>query len=278
MLLICTRIVLGPLSRASRSRLPSGAGERHVAHLQRRAPADPRRRELVVAPERAVHEDAVAGLEPAHHGVVEALDHGYVHRPAAGRGVAQRERHGVLPGGRGVAHEARRVAADRERHDLERRGRPAGAEREAAAGLERVPAHAAVAVEDPQEGVVGRQRAPDRLGAPELQRLGALAQDQQAGGVVDLGVGQHHAGDRARADAVRGRLAQQLELLADVRRGVDEEPRPVARPHGERGLGARDGRGAPLAHGPAGRAGAVPLRESSARGRPQDADDHRPYR
>ena len=66
-----TRITRGRSSRANASSVPPAAGERHVAHLPRRALGDPEAHELVVAPERAVDEHHVACGEAAEHFVVE---------------------------------------------------------------------------------------------------------------------------------------------------------------------------------------------------------------
>jgi hypothetical protein len=46
------------------------------------------------------------------------------------------------------------------------------------------------------------QRLLDRRGAEDAQRRRRLAHQQQARRVVDLGIGEQHAGDRRRAHAV----------------------------------------------------------------------------
>ena len=57
----------------------------------------------------------------------------------------------------------------------------------------------------------------DRIGAPQGQRPAALTQHEQAGGVVDLAIGQQHAGNAAVAQGP-GRLQCRgvADLLQDV--------------------------------------------------------------
>ena len=228
-------------------------------------------RELVVAPERAVDEHEVAGGEAGEHVVVQPGEPGHVGDDAAGRAVAEDE-----PARLSSSRVARRVAADANgsttRLDPSSgSGRPGSSVR---------PLDAAVALAASRStGYPSRQRALDARRAEDAHRRRRLAQQQQPGRVVDLGVGQQHAGDRRRADAVDARGVERLELLAQVGRGVDEKPRPVVPADRERRLraGSRAHAGA---RGLARPAVAVPLREASAGGRAQNADAHvaRPVR
>ena len=91
--------------------------------------------------------------------------------------------------------------------------------------------------------------------------------------MVDLRVRQQNARDRLRADAVDASLIERRKLLTQVRRGVDEEPRPLAAADRERRLGARSRPDAP-ARGLADLTMAVPLRKPSAGGRPENVNAH----
>ena len=62
-----------------------------------------------------------------------------------------------------------------------------------------------------------RQRVLDAGRAEDAHRRRRLAQQQQPRRVVDLRVGQQHAGDRRRADAVDVPGRERLELLTRVR-------------------------------------------------------------
>ena len=91
--------------------------------------------------------------------------------------------------------------------------------------------------------------------------------------MVDLRVGQKHACDRRRADTVGPLRFERLELLARVRRGVYEKPRPFVATNRQRRLrpGARALTGT---RGLARLAMAVPLRKPPARGRAQNSNSH----
>ena len=181
--------------------------------------------------------------------------------------VAEREAARLELGVR--AEIARRVAARRERLDHEARA----GERLRPPRFERPPLGAAVALQHPQHGIPVGQRALDARGAEDADRRRRLAQQQQPGGVVDLRVGQQDAGDRRRADAADGRRGERLELLTEVRRGVDQEPGPVVAADRERRLGARS-RTFTCARGLAHLAMAVPLRKAAAGGRAEYPNAH----
>ena len=182
-------------------------------------------------------------------------------------GVAEREAARLELGVR--AEIARRVAAGRERLDHEARA----GERLRPLRFERPPFGAAVALQHRQDGIPVGQRALDARGAEDAHRRRRLAQQQEPGGVVDLRVGQQHARDRRRADAVDALRAERLELLTEVGRGVDQEPGPVVAADRERRLGPRS-RAFTRARGLARLAAAVPLRKAAAGGRAQDANAH----
>src|SRR3546814_4922142 len=76
----------------------------------------------------------------------------------------------------------------------------------------------------------------------------SLAQGEQPGHVIDVAVGQHHRTDRAVAHAVaRMELAALEDLLAQVGRGVQQDPVLAIGRHRHRGLagGTRQGIAAP---------------------------------
>jgi hypothetical protein len=210
-------------------------------------------------PERAVDEHDVARGEPGDHAVVEPGEPGNVGdgAPAVTEYEAARLELHTLEVARGVA--ARGEGLDLEARAVEM------------PGFERPPLGAAVALEHRQHGIALPQRAADAFGAVDADRRRRLAHEEQSGRVVDLRVGQQHARDRRRADAVHAR-AEHLELLRQVRRRVDEEPRPVAGADRERRLGPR--RALTRARRVAHPAAAVPLRIATAGGGAEDADAH----
>ena len=107
------------------------------------------------------------------------------------------------------------------------------------ARLQRPPLDAAEAFEHRQQRLA--QRALHGGVAVHPHRRPGLAQQQQPRRVVDLRIGQQDAGDRRCAHAVQVRGRQRLELLARVRRRVDEEPRPLLTADRKRRLHARTG-------------------------------------
>src|SRR5262245_17426879 len=91
--------------------------------------------------------------------------------------------------------------------------------------------------------------------------------------MVDLRVREEHAGHRWRANAAALPGRERLELLAGVRRRVHEEPRPLAATDRQRRLRPRS-RPHTGARRLARLATAVPLWESAAGGRTEDASAH----
>ena len=242
-LLMWTSTLRGRSSRASRSSIPPGPESGRWPMSPRGAPEMPSRASSSSGQNVPSTSTQIARREAAEHGVVQARDHRRVHRHAAPRTVAERERHGLQAGVR-IAHEARRVAADRERLDGE--ARPV--ERDAAVRFERVPAHPAVAVEDPQDGVVVRERAPDR---PVRQSAAARRHSRRISRPVvwsiSASVSTTPANGVARTPSLPG--GEQPRAAGGVRRRVDEEPRAVVARTAAT-TGSVGGRGAPRAHGP----------------------------
>ena len=88
-----------------------------------------------------------------------------------------------------------------------------------------MPFDPAIVVQHGKDRIAARQVLVDRVGTPERQRLAALAQHEQAGGVIDLAVDQHDAGDRRIAQRpVRLQFPVTADLLEDVWRGVEQHP------------------------------------------------------
>ena len=170
----------------------------------------------------------------------------------------------------GPGEVARRVAAGRERLDLER----GAVERERAARLERPPLDAAVARrgsaarDSRRSGRGGRRRSRStRIGVEDSR-----SSRRPAVWSISASVSRTPATGAARTPSA-GSAGERLELLAQVRRGVGQEPRTVRAADRERRLRARP-RGGARARGLARRAAAVPLREAAAGGRAEDANAH----
>ena len=66
-----------------------------------------------------------------------------------------------------------------------------------------MPVHSGVVAEDLEQRVAGGEILVNHVGAPDLERL-ALAQHEQAGGVIDLAVHQHDRADTGVADPASG--------------------------------------------------------------------------
>src|SRR5690606_40715523 len=86
---------------------------------------------------------------------------------------------------------------------------------------------------------------------------------------------QQDAADRCMAQALPWvKRRGPLDLLAKIRRGVQEQPVRPIRAHGDARLGSRKGSGSALARSPTpGRVG-IPLGEAAAGSRPQDNNLH----
>ena len=119
---------------------------------------------------------------------------------------------------------------------------------------------------DGVEHPVGPDRVERRLRAEDRERL-ALAQRQQAGRRIDLGVGQDDGGDRRMASlALRLERRRRQNLLAQVDRGVEQEPVRAVDAEREARLGARLDPLVAAPGEPADPASAVPLRHAAAGG------------
>ena len=238
----------------------------HVAGAARR---DAEPGELVVAPEGSVDEHDVGCGEPAEHAVVQPGETGGVRHDAAARAVAEDEPAGLKLHVRPV-QVARRVAARLER--LDRRGSTPRAAS---------PAPARASATRPRSSAPGPPARESRVlsacSTPSVaeyaHRRLRLAQEQKPCRVVDLRIGQQHAGDRRHPDAVQlhglgapraagARRARRLrETTAPRHRGSPATTAyEAARVHRTRGL-------ARLAM-------AVPLRKPPAGGRAQNANAH----
>lgn len=90
--------------------------------------------------------------------------------------------------------------------------------------------------------------------------------------MIDLRISQENAGDRRNSDAVVPRR-ERLELLARIRRGIDEEPRSLVPTNRQRRLRTR-ARAFADARGLTRLAMAIPLRKSPAGGRAQNSNSH----
>ena len=97
---------------------------------------------------------------------------------------------------------------------------------------------------------------------------------EEAEAVIEIAVRDHDPRDRRMARRARVQRRERLDLRADLRRDVEQEPRLAVAAHRERVLraGARAHRA--RARAATVRAAAVPLREAAARRRAQDANHH----
>ena len=232
MLLMWTSTLRGRSQAGERLEGPAGTRERHVAHVVRAAVRDAEPGELVLAPERPVDEHEVAGGEAGEHAVVQPGEPGDVGDDAAARAVAEDEparlELDVDPSGSAARRRPRRTAR---RRGSTLRARCAARAR-ASATRPRSSAPASRSTGYPSVSARSTPASPKtRTGAPT--RAAAAARR-----VVDLRVGQQHAGDRRRADAVACGARERLELLTRVGRGVDEKPWPLAPADRERRLRA----------------------------------------
>ena len=222
-----------------------------------------RRDHLVVAPQRAVEQHGRSAGEPSLQSR-RSCRRSRGRRPAACRPTGSRRRPCRPPcqpapaatsrsRDRARPCPARRTARPRarcrcRRHDAAR----TPAERH------RLAAHALVGqhVEDR----IGLQHAQHPVAAIESERL-PLAHVQQARDRIDVGAGQDHAFDRRGAQPVaRVEDRLRLDLLAQIGRGVDQEPALAVAAHCQRGLRA------PLRAGITGRARDGRLLRSSSTG------------
>lgn len=114
----------------------------------------------------------------------------------------------------------------------------------------------------------------NHLGAPDFMRA-AFAQRQQAGGVIDLAVQQDDRTDggvAGRTGRLQGRKG--LELGADVRRRIAQDPVDTVVADGDGRLGTRLGVERAGAQARTVGAVAVPLRKTPTRGGTENLDEH----
>ena len=126
---------------------------------------------------------------------------------------------------------------------------------------------------DDVEHAIGPDRIERRLRREEVERL-ALAQSQKAGRGIDLGVGEHDRADRRVAPLAPGvERGRRQDLLAQIDRGVEQEPVFAVDGEREAGLGARLHPRVAAPGEAADPAAAVPLRHAAAGAR---AEHERP--
>src|SRR5262249_17319655 len=121
---------------------------------------------------------------------------------------------------------------------------------------------------------VGLQHAEHALARKDRERL-ALAQMQEAPDSIDIRAGEDDSLDWRRAKTMTGmedRIG--LDLLAEVRRGIDQEPAFAVAAHGKRCLGASQRLRVPGARASACFSVRIPLRESTTGRRPEDHGLH----
>ena len=138
----------------------------------------------------------------------------------------------------------------------------------------RVPFDAAIMTQHVEKRVAGGEVLVHHVGAINVERL-AFAQNQQAGGMVDLAVDEDDADD-ARVAQGPGRLhgRKGLQLGANVGGGVEEHPIDAVATDGDGGLCAGRSSDVPPAQPITIRTVTVPLRESTAGGRSKDMYPH----
>ena len=102
--------------------------------------------------------------------------------------------------------------------------------------------------------------------------------DNRPGDGIDFAIGQDHAGDRAVAKlpGLGMKLRRRDQLLAQIGRGVDQEPVLAVGADRDRGLGALEF-GMFASRRPANRTSAIPLRNAATcRGAQDDDAKHDP--
>ena len=123
------------------------------------------------------------------------------------------------------------------------------------------------ALQHGEHRIVFGQNAADGFGGVHAQRL-QFAKQEQAEGVVDVGVAEDGAGDRRLAYAFAGmEFRSGFDLRAQVGRGAEQKPVLVVGADGNLRLGASFTLKRSRAQGAAIWAGAVPLRKASSGGR-----------
>ncbi len=125
--------------------------------------------------------------------------------------------------------------------------------------------------QDCGECEVIRQAFPHFPRGVEMHRF-PFAQQQQAERVVEVGVGQQHALDRAIARRFRAGMERRkgIDLRAKIGRGIDQKPAPAIATQRDARLCLR--RNFPTPRGLAIAARAIPLRQPTAGGGTEDAD------
>src|SRR5262249_45972359 len=97
---------------------------------------------------------------------------------------------------------------------------------------------------------------------------------EQPEAVIEVAVGKDDTGDRRMPRFARMQPREALDLRADLRRGVEQQPARTVGAHGDALLRARHDVAAARARLAAVRAAAVPLRESTSGGGTEHPDLH----
>ena len=198
---------------------PARTGDRHVAHPAARLVAEAARDHLVVGEEGAVEEEGVRTRDTLVQVVGDAGAAGRIDEPSS----AGLDRDADRPLADGVGLD---LALFEPKRNLSRDGEEL--EGEARQRLERLVEADGAARNDvvahDVENPVRADRVERGARAPDRERL-ALAQGEQSRRVVDVGVGEQRGGDR-RTPALAFRLhrGRRQDLLAQVDRGVEQQP------------------------------------------------------
>ena len=208
--------------RVARERFqrPARAGDRHVAHAPAGLVAEAVRDHLVVGEERAVEEEGVRGGDALVQVVGDAGAAGRIDEPSPA----------------GLDRDADRALADGVGLDLalfepERNlsGHGEEFEREARQRLERLaearPRGAGRCRGRRRRKCGSRRSCRASRACPRIAKGWRSRKASSPAGVIDIGVGEQHGGDRRMAPfAFRLQRRRRQNLLAQVDRGVEQEP------------------------------------------------------
>ena len=186
------RELLGHAAGAALRQVPKVAGT-----LVRHADAD----HLIVTPEGAVHQYAIAGVKDPLDRRRDARQTGAIKQLPPAAGVAKHQPDVIPdPGILAIRRVRSGFAFNRQRgdchawqrRDLELR----------AIHRDAMPVHAAEMLQYVQNRQAGSQILAHRLGSPQFQRRAVLTQQQQSGAVIDLAVNQDDRTDAGIAQAL----------------------------------------------------------------------------
>ena len=141
-------------------------------------------------------------------------------------------------------------------------------------GLERAPGHLlAKPLEGPIENIALGEAAMHTIGGVDDERVG-FAEGEQTQGVVEVAVGEDDGVDGRVPGLARVKTGEALDLVTDLRRGIQQEPALAVGADGHAFLGAGGGHDETRADAPAVRAATVPLGKATARRGAQHSDAH----